>query len=146
MRDGFVRAFPSSMKRNGRLARTETSSETFSRRVYLSHRSSTRASRDDKSIDGTKSAKIAGVPVADLNISRRATDGYSTFEVLKFQQLAQRYLRPLYELVPICETLRDIAGELKGHAHSLRRALASGGNATYDNKCYSVATITNVTE
>lgn len=43
------------------------------------------ALRVDRSIDGAKSAKIVDVLVADLNISRRAADDHSTFEVLEFQ-------------------------------------------------------------
>lgn len=46
------------------------------------------ALRVDRSIDGAKSAKIVDVLVADLNISRRAADDHSTFEVLEFQLVA----------------------------------------------------------
>lgn len=44
--------------------------------------------RLDRSIDGAKSAKIVDVLVADLNISRRAADDQSTFEMLEFQLVA----------------------------------------------------------
>jgi len=46
------------------------------------------ALRVDRSIDRAKSAKIVDVLVADLNISRRAADDRSTFEVLEFQLVA----------------------------------------------------------
>lgn len=59
------------------------------------------ATRADKSI-GTKSAKIVGVLVADLNISRRVADGYSRC----WSSSSRRYLRPLYGLVPICDITR----------------------------------------
>lgn len=73
--------------------------------------------RVDKSI-GTKSAKIVGVLVADLNISRRVADGYSTFEVLEFQLAALSPSPPLRESSCQFATLRGITGALKGPARA----------------------------